>query len=72
MIAVGRDEDLSLVAQAAERDRMYDAIAVALEGVARAAGDVGPLYVAAAAAQRRIAGIRGEAAQRTLTLSRSC
>ena len=36
MIAVGRDEDLGLVPQPAERDRMDDPVAVALEGVARA------------------------------------
>ena len=36
MIAVRRDEHLGLVAQAAERDRMDDAVAVALEDVARA------------------------------------
>ena len=34
MVAVGRDEHLRLVAQAAEGDRMDDAVAVALEGVA--------------------------------------
>ena len=37
MIAVGRDEDLRLVAQAAEGDRVDDPVAVALEDVARAA-----------------------------------
>jgi hypothetical protein len=37
MVAVGRDEHLGLVAQAAERDRMDDPVAVALEGVARPA-----------------------------------
>ena len=36
MVAVGRDEHLRLVAQAAEGDRMDDAVAVALEDVARA------------------------------------
>jgi hypothetical protein len=36
MVAVGGDEDLRLVAQAAESDRMDDAVAVALENVARA------------------------------------
>ena len=35
MIAIGRDEDLGLVAKAAESDRVHDAIAVALENVAR-------------------------------------
>ena len=37
MIAVGRDEHLGLVAQAAEGDRMDDPVAVALEDVARPA-----------------------------------
>jgi hypothetical protein len=37
MVAVGGDEHLRLVAQAAEGDRMDDPVAVALEGVARAA-----------------------------------
>ena len=37
MVAVGRDEHLGLVAQAAEGDRMDDPVAVALEDVARAA-----------------------------------
>ena len=36
MVAVGGDEHLRLVAQAAEGDRMDDAVAVALEDVARA------------------------------------
>ena len=37
MVAVGSDEHLRLVAQAAERDRMDDAVAVALKDVARTA-----------------------------------
>jgi hypothetical protein len=37
MVAVGRDEHLGLVAQAAEGDRMDDPIAVALKDVARTA-----------------------------------
>jgi hypothetical protein len=37
MVAVGRDEDLRLVAEAPERDRVDDPVAVALEGVARPA-----------------------------------
>jgi hypothetical protein len=37
MVAVGGDEDLRLVAQAAEGDRVDDAVAVALEDVPRAA-----------------------------------
>jgi hypothetical protein len=36
MIAVGGDEDLSLVAEAAESDGVNDPVAVALENVARA------------------------------------
>jgi hypothetical protein len=38
MVAVGRDEHLGLVAEAAEGDRMDDAIAVALKDVARPTG----------------------------------
>ena len=37
MVAVGSDEDLGLVPQPAEGDRMDDAVAVALEDVARPA-----------------------------------
>ena len=37
MVAVGGDEHLGLVAEAAEGDRVDDAVAVALENVARAA-----------------------------------
>jgi hypothetical protein len=35
MVAVRRDENLGLVAEAAEGDRMDDPVAVALEGIAR-------------------------------------
>jgi hypothetical protein len=38
MVPVGRDEDLCLVAKPAKRHGMDDAIAVALENVARSAG----------------------------------
>src|SRR3954469_5312455 len=38
MVAIGREEDLGLVPQAAEADRVDDAVAVALKRVARAAG----------------------------------
>ena len=72
MIAVRRHEHLRLVAQPAKRDRMDDPVAIALEGVARATGDIGTLAVETAAAQRRIAGIRGEIAQGTPALIRSC
>ena len=41
VVAVGRDEDLRLAGEAAERDRMDDPVAVALEGGARAAAAVG-------------------------------
>jgi hypothetical protein len=37
MVAVGRDEDLRFMAEAAERDRVNDSIAVTLEDVARSA-----------------------------------
>jgi hypothetical protein len=37
MVAVGRDENLSLVAEASERNGVDDPVAVALKGVARAA-----------------------------------
>ena len=38
VIAVGRDEHLRLVAEAAERDGVDDAVAVALENIARSPG----------------------------------
>ena len=38
MVAVGRDENLGLVAQPAECHRVDDPVAVALENIARAAG----------------------------------
>ena len=59
MVAVGGDEHLGLVAQAAEGDRMDDAVAVALEDVARAARrrDRPPDGPAA-----RLAWLRGEVA----------
>jgi hypothetical protein len=37
MVSVGRDEHLGLMAQAAERDRVDDAITVALKDVTRTA-----------------------------------
>jgi hypothetical protein len=43
MIAVGRDEHLRLVAQPPEGDGVDDAVAIALEGVARAARLAAPL-----------------------------
>ena len=57
MVAVGRDEHLGLVAQAAEGDRMDDAVAVALENVARAARGAIDLGMGPAA---RFAGLRGK------------
>ena len=45
MVAVGRDEHLGLVAQAAEGDRMDDPVTITLEGVARPARPVGALGV---------------------------
>src|SRR3546814_4510321 len=56
MIAVGRDEHLRLVTEAAKGDRMDDAVAVALEIVARAAHDAAGFWMAAAAAVFRAAG----------------
>jgi len=57
MVAVGGDEHLRLVAQAAERDRVDDAVAVALKRVARAArAAVGFRETPAA----RTIGVRGE------------
>ena len=57
MVAVGRDEHLGLVAQAAEGDRMDDAVAVALEDVARAARRAVDFPMEPAA---RFAWLRGE------------
>jgi hypothetical protein len=54
MIAVGRDEDLRLVAKAAEGDRMDDPVAVALEDVAGPARAMVALRMEAAARPRRL------------------
>ena len=54
VIAVGCDEHLGLVAQAAERDRMDDPVAVALEGAARTAHPAGIERKFAAAARLRV------------------
>jgi hypothetical protein len=63
MVAVGRDEDLGLVAQAAERDRVDDPVAVALEGVARAAAlAAGMLGVEPPARARRVGSVSGKRA----------
>ena len=61
MIAVGRDEHLRLVAQAAKGDRMDDAVAVALEIITRTADDAAQLGIAAPATLRRVAGAIGNA-----------
>ena len=58
MVAVGRDEHLGLVAQAAEGDRVDDAVAVALENVARPAR-AGLRFGMKAAA--RVGRLRGDA-----------
>ena len=63
MVAVGGDEHLGLVAQAAEGDRMDDAVAVALEDVARAARAGIDLSMKASARSRRL---RGNAAGRLI------
>src|SRR3546814_12975674 len=59
MIAVGRDEHLRLVAQAAKGDRMDDAVAVALKGVARPPDDAAGFIVIPPARPRRVTGARG-------------
>jgi hypothetical protein len=61
MIAIGRDEHLRLVAEATERDRMDDAVAVALEVVARTAHHPAKLFEAAPTAARGITGAIGNA-----------
>ena len=58
MVAVGRDEHLGLVPEATKRDRMDDAVTVALEGVARSAGDSGFLPVQASARAGGIGRVR--------------
>src|SRR3546814_1310392 len=60
MIAVGRDEHLRLVAQAAKGDRMDDAVAVALKGVARPPDDAAGFIVIPPARPRRVTGARGK------------
>ena len=54
MVAVGRDEHLRLMAQAAERDRVDDAVAVALKCIARTAGPSVALRVETTARLRRL------------------
>jgi len=61
MVAVRSDEHLRLVAQAAKRDRMNDAVTVALEVVARASDNAAQLSMAAPATLRRIARAIGNA-----------
>jgi hypothetical protein len=50
MVAVGRDEYLRFVAQPPERNRMNDAITVALEYITRAANVAVGLWMKSAAA----------------------
>src|SRR5690606_35736352 len=50
MVAVGRDEHLRLAGEAAEGDRMDDAVAVSLKGAARAPRPLLPLPELAPAA----------------------
>ena len=57
MVAVGCDEDLRLVAEAAEGDRMDNAVAVPLEDIARAARTAVDFLMGPAA---RSAWLRGE------------
>jgi hypothetical protein len=59
MVPVGGDEDLRLVAEAAERNGMDDAIAIALESVAGAAHLAAARRMDASARTGRIAGIGG-------------
>src|SRR3546814_11186154 len=58
MIAVGGDEHLRLVVQAAKGDRMDDAVAIALKLVARPAHNAAGLTMIAPARRRGIAGAR--------------
>ncbi len=50
MITVGRDKDLGLVPEPPERDRMDDAVAITLKGVAGSPASAFPLGVAASSA----------------------
>ncbi len=59
MVAVGRDEHLRLVAQAAEGDRMDDPVAVALKGVAGSARAAVGLGMQPPATVRRARGDTG-------------
>jgi hypothetical protein len=60
MVAVGRDEDLRLVAEPPETDRMNDAVAVALEGSAGPARFAGDLEMLATATERGVAREHGQ------------
>lgn len=59
MVAIGRDEHLRLVAEAAEGDGMDDPVPVALENVAGPAHIVVRLRIKAPPALFGVAGIRG-------------
>ena len=56
MIAIGRDEHLRLVPEAAKGDRMDDAVTIALESIARAAGGGCGFGVLATTRLPRVAG----------------
>src|SRR3546814_19543730 len=60
MVAVGGDEHLRLVTEAAKGDRMDDAVAVALEIVARAANAATGIWMAEAGGVFRAAGAVSE------------
>ena len=59
VVAIGGDEHLGLVAQAAEGDRMDDPVAVTLERRARASSQRGFERKFAAARVRRVGGVGG-------------
>ena len=54
MVAIGRNKNLGLVAQAAEGDAVDDPVAVALEIIARSAGDIALFIVQPAPAIGRV------------------
>src|SRR5512139_2573097 len=56
MVTIGCDEDLRLVPQASKGDRMDDAIAIALEGIARPSRSAIVLDEGPAARFRRVRG----------------
>ncbi len=62
MVAIGGDEHLRLVALAAEGDRMDDAVAIALKGVALSARRPVAFSVGPTARSRRVRGKSGRQA----------